>query len=126
MSGPPPSQQEIIQKYKQLQSDCTQFVTKISELEVERNEHDLVIKTLAPLEGDRKAFRLVGGVLVERTVGEVLPSVTENRVNLNTVLENLTKMLDEKQKITLAYKNEHNIRTQEEAQQDAKAQQMAA
>lgn len=33
---------------------------------------------MSKLEGDRKAFRLIGGVLVERTVGEVLPAVQQN------------------------------------------------
>jgi prefoldin subunit 2 len=30
------------------------------------------------LEPKRKCFRLVGGVLVERTIEEVLPAVTKN------------------------------------------------
>lgn len=43
----------------------------------------LVEQTLQPLEAKRRAFRLVGGVLVERTVGEVLPSVISNRENVS-------------------------------------------
>ncbi|ORZ41061.1 hypothetical protein BCR44DRAFT_1424302, partial [Catenaria anguillulae PL171] len=37
-----------------------------------------VIDTMKPLDGDRKAFRLVGGVLMERTVKEVLPALEQN------------------------------------------------
>lgn len=48
-------------------------------------EHDLVIKTLEPLDAERKCFRLVGDVLVERTVGEVLPAVKSNRDHLAAV-----------------------------------------
>ena len=47
-------------------------------LNLERDEHKLVVETLTKLEGERKAYRLVGGVLVERTVGEVLPVVSQN------------------------------------------------
>ena len=43
----------------------------------------LVEETLAPLDPDRRAYRLVGGILVERTVKEVLPSVTSNRENVS-------------------------------------------
>jgi len=50
-------------------------------------EHDLVIKTLEPLDGSRKCFRLVGDVLVERTVAEVLPAVKGNRDHLAAVSE---------------------------------------
>jgi hypothetical protein len=45
---------------------------------VPSSEHKLVVDQLSKLEDTRKAFRLVGGVLVERTVGEVLPVVNEN------------------------------------------------
>lgn len=38
----------------------------------------LVIETLKDMEPGRKCFRLVGGVLVERTVQEVLPALRSN------------------------------------------------
>lgn len=38
----------------------------------------LVIDSISPLEPDRKCFRMVGGVLVERTVKEVLPALQTN------------------------------------------------
>ena len=39
----------------------------------------LVIDTLKDVDPDRKCFRMVGGVLVERTVKEVLPALVNNR-----------------------------------------------
>ena len=39
----------------------------------------LVIETLDGVEKDRKCFRMVGGVLVERKVGEVEPALICNR-----------------------------------------------
>ena len=103
-----------------MQGECNQFVTKISELETERNEHELVIKTLTPLNEDRKCFRLVGGVLVERTVGSVLPSVTANKDNLQNVLSNLEEILKGKQKATVEWKVKYNIKTQDEANEEEK------
>ncbi len=38
----------------------------------------LVIDAVSGLDGSRRCYRLVGGVLVERTVGEVLPAVKKN------------------------------------------------
>lgn len=64
-------------------AECDKLVEKITELEFDRNEHKLVQETLEPLEAGRKAYRLVGGVLVERTVGEVLPSVKTNKENVS-------------------------------------------
>lgn len=75
--------QEEIQKYRSLLQESQRLSSKIAELEMDRNEHRLVIDTLEPLEPTRKAFRLVGSVLVERSVGEVLPSVVANRDNVS-------------------------------------------
>ncbi len=68
----------ILGNYKRMAAECTQIATKISELNGEKDEHRLVIDLLAKLEPERKAFRLIGGVLVERTVGELKPVVEEN------------------------------------------------
>lgn len=38
----------------------------------------LVIETLDPLPKDRKCFRMVNGVLVERTIENVLPALTRS------------------------------------------------
>lgn len=40
----------------------------------EASEHDLVIKQLEPMDKTRKCHRLIGDVLVERTVAETLPA----------------------------------------------------
>jgi prefoldin subunit 2 len=81
--------QQIIQQYRELVQESQRLAQKISELETDRNEHKLVEETLGPLDPSRKAYRLVGEVLVERTVQEVLPSVIANRVNVRT-LNNLS------------------------------------
>jgi len=65
---------------------------KVAELEVEAQEHvyiycclpffhliSSVVRTLSKLPGDRKCFRLVGDVLVERTVNEVVPALEQNK-----------------------------------------------
>ena len=70
---------EIARKFNELNQASNQLAQKIAELEFDKNEHRLVEETLKPLDGKRRAYRLVGEVLVERTVEEVLPSVSNNR-----------------------------------------------
>lgn len=41
--------------------------------------HSLVIDTLREVDQGRKCYRMVGGVLVERTVKEVLPALENNK-----------------------------------------------
>jgi prefoldin subunit 2 len=57
-------------------------MNKVADLESDLVEHSLVEDTLKPLDGGRKAYRLVGDVLVERSVAEVLPSITKNKENV--------------------------------------------
>jgi hypothetical protein len=40
----------------------------------EAAEHDLVIKQLEPMDKGRRCYRMIGDVLVERTVAETLPA----------------------------------------------------
>mmetsp|Transcript_8611 Transcript_8611/g.9506 ORF Transcript_8611/g.9506 Transcript_8611/m.9506 type:complete len:112 (+) Transcript_8611:40-375(+) len=104
---------EIIAKYRSSVQDCQQITIKISELETDRNEHKLVEETLEPLDPDRRAFRLVGGILVERTIKEVLPSVMHNRENLEQVISTMQQRLELKQKETAEMKAKYNLVTEQ-------------
>ena len=73
-------------QYRDLMAECQQLMTKVADLESDRNEHILVEDTLKPLDGGRRAYRLVGDVLVERTVAEVLPSITQNKNNVRKAI----------------------------------------
>jgi hypothetical protein len=57
----------------------------------------LVLETLTPLPTTRKCFRMINGVLVERTVGDVLPQLQSNSDNMNKVLVELAKQYKTKQ-----------------------------
>jgi hypothetical protein len=111
MAGASPEERAILERFQSMRSEVDQARTrlrlrpfaascvvltrfalrgaqiwaKITELDLERQEHALVLETLTPLEAERRCFRLVGGVLVERTVGEVAPAVTRNREALEEV-----------------------------------------
>ncbi|GAC98355.1 hypothetical protein PHSY_005948 [Pseudozyma hubeiensis SY62] len=72
---------EAAQVYQSRRSELQGIASKIGELEGEADEHKLVIDTLteaSKADPDRKCFRLIGGVLVERTVKEVLPALQTN------------------------------------------------
>ena len=57
----------------------------------------LVVETLQPLPDDRKCFRMVNGVLVERTVKDVLPALKTNSDGLKQVLDKLLMEYKSKQ-----------------------------
>merc|ERR1711874_286157 len=99
------------------------LMAKISELEQDLNEHKIVIETLQDVSPDRKCFRMVGGVLVERTVSEVLPALTNNRDQLTKVIESLNEKLVAKGKELNEYREKHGIRVKGEGDSPAAASQ---
>ena len=66
-------------------------------------------ETLEPLPGDRKCFRLINGVLVERTVKEVLPALKTNSDGLKQVLDELLKQYKIKQEEMDKWKKKNNV-----------------
>lgn len=68
-----------------------------------------MIESLEPLPGDRKCFRLVNGVLVQRTVKEVLPALQTNSDGLKQVLEELLKQYKTKQEEMDKWKKKNNV-----------------
>ena len=66
---------EIRQQFQQLDEARKQLMNKRSEMDQEIKEHDLVLGAFSKVEEGRKCYRMVGGVLMERTVGEVGPAL---------------------------------------------------
>lgn len=67
----------------------------------------LVVDTLTPLEATRRAYRLVGGVLVERSVREVLPTVQANQEGIKQLLAQLATSQAEKERAATEWKVHH-------------------
>lgn len=80
------------------------------ERQSEVDEHELVLKRLKEENESKKAWRLVGDVLVERTVAEMVPELTKQRDNLAAVTKNFKEQLEAKSKEVAAYQEKYNIR----------------
>eukprot|EP01006_Ploeotia_vitrea_P024033 TRINITY_DN56745_c0_g1_i1.p1 TRINITY_DN56745_c0_g1~~TRINITY_DN56745_c0_g1_i1.p1 ORF type:complete len:182 (-),score=108.44 TRINITY_DN56745_c0_g1_i1:178-690(-) len=93
----PMQMQHLTNVFQTLRSHADQLSTKIGELDAERAEHALVVKAIKDLDPKRRCFRLVGGVLVERTVEEVLPALQKNMEQISTVMGKLQGQLKDKQ-----------------------------
>ncbi|KAF2719948.1 Prefoldin beta-like protein [Polychaeton citri CBS 116435] len=102
-------QQELQVQYSNYKETLQAIAQKIGDVEQETEEHKLVLETLTPLPGDRKCFRMINGVLVERTVGDVLPALQTNSEGLKKVLEDLVKQYKGKQDEMEKWKKKNKI-----------------
>ncbi|CAG5119903.1 unnamed protein product [Candidula unifasciata] len=73
------STEHVVAAFNELRQQQRILASKISEIEMDMKEHDLVIEVLKGVEPTRKCYRMIGGVLVERTVDAVLPGLITNR-----------------------------------------------
>lgn len=101
--------QNIIGAYKTMRAQITEMASKISELDSDKAEHALVLRAISPLDRDRKCYRSIGGVLVERTVGEVQPAVEKNLKGIEDLITKLTTDLREKEKEADDFRIKYNI-----------------
>lgn len=69
------------------------LVQKLVELEDEKRENELVIESISKLEDTRKCWRLVNGVLIEKTKVEVVPEMRVVINNLSAVANQITTSL---------------------------------
>ena len=63
------------------------------EIEDEKKENELVLESISKLEDTRKCWRLINGVLMEKTKLEVVPEMRGVIANLNNVGKQITDTL---------------------------------
>ncbi|KAF2099643.1 Prefoldin beta-like protein [Rhizodiscina lignyota] len=102
-------QQELQLQYTTYKNNLQQLAQKIGDVEQEAEEHKLVLETLEPLPGDRKCFRMINGVLVERTVKEVVPALKTNSEGLKKVLDGLLGQYKTMQDDMEKWKKKNNV-----------------
>ncbi|EJD01594.1 Prefoldin beta-like protein [Fomitiporia mediterranea MF3/22] len=109
----PLNTQELQQTLSRLQNELQALAKKIGELESEAEEHDLVLSTLNEVlqtDPQRTCFRMVGGVLVERTVADVVPALETNKEGIKQVVSNLLAQYKSKDEEFESLKREYNVR----------------
>ena len=57
-----------------------------------------------------RCYQLVGGVLMERTVGHVRPNLEGNASKISSLISTMEKTLDQKAKELLDFKEKHGIK----------------
>ncbi|PVV04670.1 hypothetical protein BB560_000826, partial [Smittium megazygosporum] len=92
------SQAEIVATFNKYKQELQNLATKA------------VIETMEPLEPERTCFRLINGVLVERTVKDVLPALKANKEGISKVIEMLMDQYKKKESEFQEFQKKHAIK----------------
>ncbi|KAJ3061571.1 hypothetical protein HDU98_002485 [Podochytrium sp. JEL0797] len=111
-----PTDQEIVAQFNAMKQELQAIASKLGELEQEKDEHKMVVDTMVPLNGDRKCFRLINGVLVERTVEAVLPALKQNMDNIDKIVQQLVQSYKKKEEEFVAFQKKWNIQVKPQQQ----------
>ena len=82
------------EKISQLDRKLKVLNSKISELSQDSKEHGLVLNAFEKVDPDRKCFRVIGGVMVERTVRTVKPALEKEKAALDSAISELEKQYE--------------------------------
>lgn len=82
-----------------------------------------VIDTLKSVDDDRKCFRLIGGVLCERTVKSVLPQLNDAKEQLEKLIAQRQEQLSAKGTEINKFREKHNIKIKGEGSGPGAAEQ---
>lgn len=90
--------QEAVNNYNKMKSDYGEFFKKFIELEDSKREHKLVLTNIEGLSKERRCWRMIGGVLVEKTMDEVIKNLNDNCTMLDQTCKALENTMATKQK----------------------------
>ena len=99
----------IIEQFNKLQSELKELQSKSIQFELDLQQHERVLESIANLPDDRKCYRLVGEVLVQMTIGEAKPALDQQKVSLKELVQTFTAKIKAKEEEILSYQKEHNI-----------------
>ena len=91
--------QQLEAAFQRLEREQTQLLAKLSELQQESREHQLVIDACSKLSHSRKCFRLIGGVLVAQSTLEVKPALESNKLNIDGFINKVDDSLKERRNL---------------------------
>lgn len=106
--------QELQNQYNQYQELLTELQNQLSTLTSQIQEHTVVDKTLTEIppdsRKDRKCFKMVGGVLTEKSVDDVILMLDEEKKELVLSKEQVEKELTSTRKKMEAWMTKNKVK----------------
>jgi len=107
-----PSDAELTTDFNHQWQDVQALLSKIGEMNNEADEHVLVIQTLSEAsakDSECPCCRMIGSVLVKKTVKEVLPTLEMHLDGIRNMIAQLEETYKKKEEAFRFFKEKHNI-----------------
>lgn len=109
----------LIAQLQGMRNECNKLKKRINTLREEIEEHESAANVLGKFDSARPCKRAVGGVLMESSVGEILPAVQNEQKLLAKAMEEMTAKLHENEKQMNEFQKKHDIRIVSEEQENS-------
>jgi prefoldin subunit 2 len=110
---------ELISQLQGMRNECNKLKRRINTVSEEIEEHEAAANVLGKFDSARPCKRAIGGVLMESSVGEVLPAVQNEKALLAKAAEEMTAKLRESEKQMTEFQKKHDIRIVSEELENA-------
>ncbi|KAI8446583.1 Prefoldin, partial [Phakopsora pachyrhizi] len=103
--------EELVSTFKSLRDDIQTITSKAAQLERDSDEHSVVIETLnqSSNHDQRRCFRMVGGILIERNVKETLVDLIQHKDQIDQLTKALISQYQKKKTELVEFQNKWNI-----------------
>ncbi|KRX07946.1 Prefoldin [Pseudocohnilembus persalinus] len=115
----------VLQHYNKLKQEYSELFRTQLDLEEEKREHELVIDAIKDLEADRKCWRLVGGVLIEKQQSEVMLNLKEGLEQISKTHDMYQEQIKGREKALIEFETKYNLRPNRDASQGQQQKQQS-
>ena len=99
----------ISEKFNQLRQELKELQSKEIQFELDLQQHERVLSSIADLPEDRKCYRLVGEVLVQMTIGQARPALEQQKSSLAELVSTFKQKVQAKEDEMLKFQKDNNI-----------------
>lgn len=106
--------QALQQEYNRFKEVISELESQLSNISTQLQEHGIVDNTLTKIEPEkrqgRKCFKMIGGVLVEKSVDDVIKILAEEIKTLKDQRSKLEEELGKNRKELESWMKKHNVK----------------
>ncbi|KAJ3437674.1 prefoldin subunit [Anaeramoeba flamelloides] len=105
----PKTKEEVIQLYKKKTQQRTALSNQISEAEYSVKEHTIVLTEIKGVDKNRRCWRLVDNILVEKNTEQIREELTKELETSQELVDTLKKQFEMKNEEISEYQKKYNI-----------------